>query len=653
MSFSETHNYNWLFNVPSLDDAFSRVETPLVADLANSSEPSLDMWSHPIPHSGDESPSHSIRPSSIDPIFPVDTHLNPFRTFVSQYTPPPGHDSPFQDTTSTFPECSPVFPFPAHSFEHISVEAQYPGTGWMNNNGRISSDEHSCLPRIGETARTGILSLVSQLQPLMAGGVPIDISSPLLSLSSLQDFCDLFFVKFNTPYPLIHQPTFRPDGVDPLLLATILAMGATYSTKEAHQLAVGIHDSLRIHFFSHPDFSPQPELWILQTAVLIDCFGRQRAGHNQWDTAQLFHSMLIKFIRRSGCLMIQTGPTLNRPDDIERAWREKMEAEARKRLGMLCFAWDTQHAVLFSQSLCMSAFEIRSSLPCDPASWEASTAEDWFEHSRREQPHSLFLSTLKGYVTPNMIRRPRHLNALARIFLLHGLMAITSDLKLRDQTTLRSATSNMVGAWKSRVSRSYDLWKTDFDADCINTKLNQTSDSRRFTTLKTASHVLYHAAQIALNVEVLDLQIYAGAPHILGRAVGPADFERSRRNVERWLNEDSRAAVKAAARHASFILQDAIMSPNLHELDMAEVFYYPWCLYLATLICWAFHLRNVSRRASQTSGNGGTMESNSQRLPMTHPLAARNDMATLVIGMTTCGTLEEFLRWRESSIQTP
>lgn len=38
---------------------------------------------------------------------------------------------------------------------------------------------------------------------------------------------------------------------------------------------------------------------------------------------------------------------------------------------------DVEHAVLFSQSLCMSAFELRTSLPCSQAVWEADSAEAW------------------------------------------------------------------------------------------------------------------------------------------------------------------------------------------------------------------------------------------------------------------------------------
>ncbi|KAL1845959.1 hypothetical protein Plec18170_009432 [Paecilomyces lecythidis] len=635
MPFAATLNYNWLFDVSSLDDAFSHSDIPLTSDMANFAEPVPDMWSQPYLRADGQLLETTIS-SGHDTFFDIMMSPN-FQSDTTVLQEPSlnngGGDVP---DTGVPPE--------TEVSRHMSTyeasvsegrNKQIPDLSDLDWMGPVeSSDLGSSLPRINEDTREEFLSLVSQSHPTTPEGTRIDISSSLLTLSALQEYCDLFFTRFNTSYPLIHQATFDPNVVDRIFLAAILSLGATYSSREAHQLAVRIHDTLRNHLFAHAAFSAQPDLWMLQTMLLIDCFGKLRAGQKQRDMAQLFHCVLIKLIRRSDCPIIRTAGLTERPDDIEAAWKNAMDAEQRKRLAMLCFMWDTQHAVLFSQSLCMSAFEIRSSLPCDSASWEASSAEEWFKSSLKEGPHSLFLSVLKAYITPSAMPRPRHLNAIARIFLLHGLMSISSDLKRRDQTTLRSETPDLVGAWKARIGRSYDLWKADFDADCMTMKLNQRADLRKFTGLKTASHVLYHAAHITLNVEVLDLQIYAGAPHILGRIVTASDFERSQRLVTRWVNEDPRSACKSA-KHASYILQDAIM--NLNDWDDTEVFHYSWCLYLATLTCWAFHLP-TSTSGQKRLPSGDEIDPNTG---MRAGSDAKNEMAAMLIGMTTCNSLEE------------
>ncbi|KAE8381801.1 major facilitator superfamily domain-containing protein [Aspergillus bertholletiae] len=358
-------------------------------------------------------------------------------------------------------------------------------TDWMSGTSFLGS----------KNSRRDILSLVMQLSSIGIDGRPRTLDSPLLTLRALQGYCNLFFTRFNITYPLVHQPTFNPDTINLIFLAAFLFMGATYSTREAHQLAVGIHDKLRNQLLYHEEFSPQPDFWVLQTMLLINYFGKIRAGPKQRKRAQLFHCVLIKLIHCSNC--------------------------CKTRLILL-------------------AFEIQSSLPCSAATWEALSARE------------IFLTVLKGYITPGSMSRPRDLNIFAHTVILHGLMSVSADLKRRDQTTLRSETPERVGAWTPRMSRSYVLWKVDFDADYLAMKLGQTADPRRFTGLKMAAHTLYHVSCLALNVEIIDLQIVAGAMQILRRTVTPADQSRSQQNIIRWLHNNSGAST-AVAQHASHL----------------------------------------------------------------------------------------------------
>lgn len=127
-----------------------------------------------------------------------------------------------------------------------------------------------------------------------------------------------------------------------------------------------------------------------------------------------------------------------------------------------------------------------------------------------------------------------------------------------------------------------------------------------FIRFSTATTAIYHAAHITLNVEILDLQIYAGARHIIGRPVTRADYDRSRRIVKEWAKPGGSTAAARAAWHAAHLLRDGIM--NLKNWDVNNAFHYPWCLYISTLTCWAFHFANVADKPSNSSksnGNGG------------------------------------------------
>lgn len=444
------------------------------------------------------------------------------------------------------------------------------------------------LPVIDDVAREGIIRLVEQAHPKTPDGLEITRDHPFLTLSSIQQFCDVYFLRFNTSYPLLHQATFDPAHVDPLLLIAVIQLGATYSSKDDHLLAVCIHNVMRSQIFGHTAFNTRPTLWMLQTILLVECFGKSRAGQLQHDMSHLFHGLLINLIRRSDCQSARCQK-LNDDIDLDSKWRAEVDAEERRRLALLCFMWDTQHAVLFSQSLCMNAAELKLSMPWDTATWDADTAEEWYSISSARQPPPPYLSVLRAYINPDSETRPPQLNGLSRVLALHGLMSVAWDLNRRDQTSLGLAISKDI-PWQTRISHSYDAWKTDFDTYTKATLLAlEPSPSERdtFQRFSTANIAIYHAAHIILNVDIIDLQIFAGATHILGRPVLKPDRERSRQKIKEWAKQGSMPAAHAVS-HAALLLRDGVR--KLHNWDAGNVFHYPWCLYLATLTCWAFQV---------------------------------------------------------------
>ncbi|KAK5208852.1 hypothetical protein LTR41_005249 [Exophiala xenobiotica] len=488
------------------------------------------------------------------------------------------------------------------------------------------------LPLIDEASRGRVLELIAQARPMTIDGLVIDTSSSLLSPPAFQQYSDLFFTRFNVSYPLIHQATFEPSRTEALLLTAILLLGATYDGKEAHQMAVGVHDVLRARIIQHPLFNEQPELWILQTILLVDCFGTSRAGQKQHAMSNMFHGLLINLLRRADCQNVRNSSIefCHDGSDLDAQWRQAMDAEQRKRLALLCFVWDTQHAVLFSQASCLSAIELRLSLPYDSDTWEAPTAEAWRESCDRNPPSLLFLTVLKAYLNPDVKARPRHLDGFSRVLILHGLMSVSSDLKRRDQISLGIETE--AESPQERVRRAYDRWKADFDTFSLDMKLSKGYDAKKFIPFKTATLAMYRAAHIALNVEVLDLQIFAGARQILGKPVTPLDYERSRKIIHTWLiSEATRTIVGRAAWHACRVLRDAII--DLDEGDLTDLFHYPWCLYLATLICWAFH-----------SGGGASPNAASnvkQAAWQAKNLDSKSEMTALISGMGSCTSVED------------
>ncbi|POS74781.1 hypothetical protein DHEL01_v206823 [Diaporthe helianthi] len=485
-------------------------------------------------------------------------------------------------------------------------------------------------PRIDQEVLNKLLEVIEAAEPKIPDTAPGSSvrDHPLLSLQSVQTWLDLFFTQFNTTYPLIHMPTFKAGTTEPLLLLSILLLGATYLDKATHQLAVCIHDVIRPSIFAHAGFSARPKLWTLQTILLVECFGKSRAGQKQHDMSHLFHGLLINLIRRSDCQSVAKTPAPQDGVSLAEAWELWAIAEQKKRLALLCFMWDTQHAVLFCQSLCMSAFELRCSLPCAQTIWEAPDAELWARswptpaHQASSSSSSspdlvsppMFLPALKSYLSgqPAGPNTP-NLDALGQVLVLHGLMSIAWDMQRRDQTSLGVVSTTGPASWKDLLSHAYDRWKADFDYYCHEASLappaepNDSSPASEWSAFAAAYRAVYHAAQALLHMDFLDIQIYAGARNILGRPVQQQDYVRSSRVVKRWAS-GSRERAATAAWHGAGMLRDLMAGggggsgsggsgrPVMESPYLTSLFHVPWCLYLATLSCWAFHHAKSTRR---------------------------------------------------------
>lgn len=94
---------------------------------------------------------------------------------------------------------------------------------------------------------------------------------------------------------------------------------------------VCIHDVLRPQIFANAGFTARPDLWVLQTILLVECFGKSRAGQKQHDMSHLFHGLLINLIRRSDCQSIRPPTLEEATHDLEDDWRTWCEAEQKKR----------------------------------------------------------------------------------------------------------------------------------------------------------------------------------------------------------------------------------------------------------------------------------------------------------------------------------
>jgi len=151
------------------------------------------------------------------------------------------------------------------------------------------------------------------------------------------------------------------------------------------------------------------------------------------------------------------------------------------------------------------------------------------------------------------------------------------------------------------MSACYTHWKADFEAYTSSVLSSLSFDPKhqaKFIRFSVANMAVYHTAQLILDVDIIDLQIYAGARHIIGRLVTGADRARSKTRIEEWITRDGGKSAGNATWHAARLFRDGVR--KLENWNVDEMFHYPWCLYLATLTCWTFHNAAVQETSSSS-----------------------------------------------------
>jgi hypothetical protein len=136
-----------------------------------------------------------------------------------------------------------------------------------------------------------------------------------------------------------------------------------------------------------------------------------------------------------------------------------------------------------------------------------------------------------------------------------GLLSVSWHMNQRDlQTSSLGATTVLGGQdeWRGPLILGFDFWKQDFDSalnrseDCPASNLYGYSHGIDDDNVFESRTVLYHLAHMAMHVDIVDCQIYAGAPKILGRSIFPQDYHGAQRRMkEMW-------APTARARDATF-----------------------------------------------------------------------------------------------------
>lgn len=479
---------------------------------------------------------------------------------------------------------------------------------------------------IGRFNETDHAPVKKQKEDILEGNK--DEDHHVLSLHMMQTYISSYWVHFHPQLPILHKPTFNASTCPELLLLSIMCLGASCLEKnyghEVTQACSALSNFLAWHLrwelFMDADFRPPAKLWIFQGLLLLEIFEKMYSTRPLHERAHIHHATTLTLMRRGSSLIgrsaMDSPPSIrdgksgslggaNTPDEW---WNHWITNEATRRAAFAAFVMDSIHATMFGHSAVMVAHEMRLPLPCDEALWSATSSSEVGRveaslHANGVKQMS-FLDGLKKTLNGQTVRT----NSFGRTILMAGLLSVSWHMNQRDLQVSSLGVTQALGGrdkWRGSLTRAFDFWKQDFDSSLARPHDLSAPNAYAYSNglddenVFESRTVLHHLAHMAMHVDIVDCQIYAGAGRLLGRSITPQDYNGAQRRMkEVW-------APTARARDATFyalqFLSNVMVAGN-HSLNPntspTSGFSYsarddfllnrPWVLYFATLIVWSY-----------------------------------------------------------------
>lgn len=411
----------------------------------------------------------------------------------------------------------------------------------------------------------------------LLGDTPI-VDIEAASAVSMQSYLRLYWTQFHPMYPLLHRPTFFPSVQmnNGLLVAMMLAIGASYSGREANNFAMELHDKVRGCIVNSEEFSAHSpgNLYVQQVLLLTDMFGKLRSRRAHLDTSGIqLDSILANNLRRNFSQDVDLLAEVRQfirggvKFSFQEHWIRWVHLEARKRVAIIFFLWDAQQTTLFGRDMLLNVFNLKVKLPCEEFLWSADSAVKWANMVDGQLEYPSFLDLLKIFLDGR--RTLPVLSPLCSVLVLHGLISIGLDLQRLSSSANFGLSPQETTVKQQTILQGLDTWKQQFD-DVAPSILIEPWYQRAMTT--------YHMAFIMLNTNVQYILASAGDRRYVKEMVPFAMIERE---LQQWA---SVSASHLGTWHAIQILLRYLRRPQLYEQDL----YVPWCAYLAAMICWAY-----------------------------------------------------------------
>ncbi|KAG6006475.1 hypothetical protein E4U21_007019 [Claviceps maximensis] len=461
-----------------------------------------------------------------------------------------------------------------------------------------------------------------------------DEDLPGLSLAMLQDCLNEFWCTAAPRLPVVHQPTFSPNSCPILLLCVMISLGAAClksrdprgKWSEYGAFADVIMFSVRWEVMTSEDTLPPATLWVAQALLLIEYYEKLYTTRQLHDRSHIYHASFLTLIRKGSpligrpaidsCCEPEDGEPRGIAVDSRTWWIRWAETQSMHRVVFVTFMLDVIHAATFGHNASVGAHEIRLPLPCDDSLWTASSPENV-----RQLDANLRMYGVKEVFFLDGLKRALHgrevkTDSFGKMILMCGVLSVGWHLNHRathpQWLELQTTESETRDKWCALVLDAFESWHSTFDMAMSDSMTDEVPGFRAVPNGPVSSaYLLFHLAHLSLHVDIVDLQVYAGARRVLGRHIFSSDHCEAAGRLETWAKHP---ATRRPILHAFRLLYRVLVDPNprkrhnpqeqdppiqysiLKEGDLQR----PWIMYFSVLAIWAFvdiHGRSIEQRS--------------------------------------------------------
>ncbi|KAF1931943.1 uncharacterized protein M421DRAFT_55363 [Didymella exigua CBS 183.55] len=368
------------------------------------------------------------------------------------------------------------------------------------------------------------------------------IGDSVLPSADFLNLCvKLFFVRFNTIFPLIHAGSFRPSSGNSLLLLSICSIGALFvgSTSAAAQgrkIFQALNKACLASWENYVGGDVQEMLALVQAATIGQTFGMLSGHSHDVYMTDCFHGTVIAWARQAGFFKIKdsmhtikSGPH----GSLSEAWKSWVCAEESIRLVLGLHVHDVELASRFHHGTMLRHTAQVLPVCCHEELFAASTASQWHALlTASEGSSATHLSPSEGLIqTSSSTLRSSYMhtyaflsNVVASIQDARALSTLDADSVERIRASLlawhrgylavpqdsqANSTSLMI-LWHAAFTALYadfDLLERAIGRDGHPPKKHSTSEVRKWAVSPEASRGVLHALSVLQHTEALPVSV--------------------------------------------------------------------------------------------------------------------------------------------------